>query len=81
MIQLFRHIVYLCRSRYARRQLVLCRIYFQYGEDTCRLSFFQETWNFRKLLSPANTQTMCCRRTTQHLSWLPTEYPVHCAAK
>ena len=38
------HIVYLCRNRYARRQLVLCRVYFQYGEDTCRLRAF-----FKKL--------------------------------
>ena len=39
-------------------------------------SFFQETWNFRKLPSTANMQTMCCRGTTQHLSCLPTKYLV-----
>ena len=33
-------IVYLCRNRYARRQLVLCKIYFQNGEETCRPKLF-----------------------------------------
>jgi len=53
--------------------------YFQCGEDPCRLSFFQETWNFRNLPSTANMQAMCCRRTTHYLSCLPPKYLVHCA--
>ena len=53
-----------------------CRVHFKNGERTCRLRFFQETWNFRKLPSTAIMQSTCCRRTTQHLSLLLTKYPV-----
>jgi len=63
-------IVYLCRNRQAS-QLVLWWIYFQNGEETCRGSFVYGAWYLKKLLALST----CCRRTTQHLSWLPTKYP------